>query len=74
MGPDPGLERASSRSVGPTPLATIKRDGLPQLSTVNFTFDPAADVARISLVDGRAKVHNLRPDPRASIIVTSTDG
>jgi PPOX class probable F420-dependent enzyme len=55
-------------------LATLKRDGRPQISTVSFTFDPATATARISVVDGRAKVHNLRRDPRASIYVTSTDG
>jgi PPOX class probable F420-dependent enzyme len=70
---DPNLVAlASARNIGT--LATIKRDGRPQLSTVNFTFDPASAMVRISLVDGRAKVHNLRRDPRASIIVTSTDG
>ena len=70
---DPDLVAlASARNIGA--LATIKRDGRPQLSTVNFTFDPAAAMARISVVDGRAKVHNLRRDPRASVFVSSTDG
>lgn len=63
---------ASSRNIGA--LATIKRDGRPQLSTVNFAFDPAASLLRISVVDARAKVHNLRRDPRASVYVTSHDG
>ena len=63
---------ASARNIGA--LATIKRDGRPQLSTVNFTFDPVATVVRMSVVDGRAKVHNLRRDPRASVFVTSADG
>ncbi len=70
---DPNLVAlASARNIGA--LATIKRDGRPQLSTVNFRFDPAAAMARISVVDGRAKVHNLRRDPRASVFVTSADG
>jgi len=70
---DPNLiALASARNIGA--LATVKRDGRPQLSTVNFTFDPAAAVVRISVVDGRAKVHNLRRDPRASLFVTSKDG
>jgi PPOX class probable F420-dependent enzyme len=70
---DPNLVAlASSRNIGT--LATIKRDGRPQLSTVNFTFAPVTALARISVVDGSAKVHNLRRDPRASICVTSTDG
>jgi PPOX class probable F420-dependent enzyme len=63
---------ASRRNLGA--LATIKRDGRPQLSTVAFAFDPAAGMARISVVDSRAKVHNLRRDPRASLFVSSTDG
>ena len=70
---DPNLVAlATARNLGA--LVTIKRDGRPQLSTVNFRFDPAAAMARISVVDGRAKVHNLRRDPRASIYVTSADG
>lgn len=73
MAMDPNLVAlASARNIGA--LATIKRDGRPQLSTVAFTFDAAAATARISVVDGRAKVHNLRRDPRASLHVTSTDG
>jgi PPOX class probable F420-dependent enzyme len=31
-------------------------------------------MARISVVDDRAKVHNLRRDPRASLFVASPDG
>ena len=50
----------SARNIGT--LATIKRDGRPQLSMVNFTFDPAAAVVRISVVDGRAK--SAQPAPR----------
>jgi PPOX class probable F420-dependent enzyme len=63
---------ASVRNIGA--LATMKRDGRPQLSSVNFTLDPATAMARISMVDGRAMVHNLRRDPRASIFVSSPDG
>ena len=63
---------ASGRNIGA--LATIKRDGRPQLSTVNFTIDPATAIARISVMDGRAKVQNLRRDPRASVFVSSPDG
>ena len=70
---DPTLAAlASARNIGA--LVTIKRDGRPQLSTVSFTFDPVAALVRISVVDGRAKVHNLRRDPRASVYVTSADG
>jgi PPOX class probable F420-dependent enzyme len=70
---DPGLAAlASARNIGA--LATIKRDGRPQLSTVSFTFNPETEIVRISVVEGGAKVHNLRRDPRASVYVTSTDG
>ncbi|MEO5983623.1 MAG: PPOX class F420-dependent oxidoreductase [Pedococcus sp.] len=58
-------------------LAALKRDGRPQLSMVNYAFDPQGDggpTARVSVVDGRAKVANLRRDPRASLLVTSPDG
>ena len=58
-------------------LAALKRDGRPQLSVVNYAFDPAAQdgpLVRVSVVDGRAKVANLRRDPRASLLVTSGDG
>jgi PPOX class probable F420-dependent enzyme len=70
---DPNLVAlAAERNIGA--LATMKRDGRPQLSAVNFTLDLATAVARISVLDGRAKVHNLRRDPRASLFVTSPDG
>ena len=70
---DPSLiALVSARNIGA--LATIKCDGRPQLSTVNFALDPDRGLARISVVDGGAKVHNLRRDPRASIFVGSPDG
>jgi PPOX class probable F420-dependent enzyme len=73
MALDPNLlTLTSARNIGA--LATIKRDGRPQLSTVNYTLDPATSMARISVIDGRAKVQNLRRDPRASIFVGSPDG
>ncbi|MEU4480870.1 PPOX class F420-dependent oxidoreductase [Micromonospora sp. NPDC023966] len=55
-------------------LATLKRDGRPQLSTVVFSFDREAGLIRISVTDGRAKTANLRRDPRASFHVSSEDG
>jgi PPOX class probable F420-dependent enzyme len=55
-------------------LATIKRDGRPQLSNVVHTFDRDGDLIRISVTDGRAKTANLRRDPRASYHVSSDDG
>lgn len=55
-------------------LAVLKRDGRPQISTVSYGWYPAESLVRISTVDGRAKVANLRRDPRASLYVTSANG
>jgi len=55
-------------------LATIKRDGRPQLSTINYHFDSVRSLVRISVIDQRAKVRNLRRDSRASLHVASPDG
>ncbi|MET8267836.1 PPOX class F420-dependent oxidoreductase [Micromonospora arida] len=75
--PDDGTQQALSdlvagRSMGV--LATIKRDGRPQLSTVLYSFDRDAGLIRVSVTDGRAKTANLRRDPRASFHVSSEDG
>jgi PPOX class probable F420-dependent enzyme len=66
------LALTSARNIGA--LATIKIDGRPRLSTVNFTLDPTTTTARISVIDGLATVKNLCLDPRASIFVGSPDG
>ena len=58
------LALVRQRSVGA--LATLKRDGRPQLSNVSYTFDAQRDLLRASVTDDRAKVRNLRRDPRAS--------
>jgi PPOX class probable F420-dependent enzyme len=55
-------------------LATIKANGLPQLSPVTPFYDRQADVVQVSMTDGRAKTANLRRDPRAALEVTSADG
>lgn len=55
-------------------LATIKANGLPQLSPVTPYFDVDAGVIYVSMTDGRAKTANLRRDPRAALEVTSADG
>lgn len=55
-------------------LATLRRDGPAQLSTVLYQYDPAAGLIRISATDNRAKVVNLRRDPRASFHVSSGAG
>ncbi|MFG1653559.1 PPOX class F420-dependent oxidoreductase [Micromonospora sp. NPDC049275] len=62
----------AGRSMGV--LATLKRDGRPQLSTVVYAHDRAAGLIRVSVTDGRAKTANLRRDPRASFHVGSEDG
>jgi PPOX class probable F420-dependent enzyme len=55
-------------------LATIKSNGLPQLSPVTPSYDTDADVIYVSITEGRAKTANLRRDPRAALEVTSGDG
>lgn len=55
-------------------LATIKRDGRPQLSPVLPFYDRPASVIHVSITEGRAKTANLRRDPRATLEVTSPDG
>lgn len=55
-------------------LATIRGSGVPQLSTISYSFDPRERCFRISVTGDRAKVANLRRDPRASIHVSSSDG
>lgn len=55
-------------------LATIKRDGRPQLSNVAYHFDSRTLTISVSITEPRAKTRNLRRDPRASIHVSSDDG
>jgi len=55
-------------------LATIKRDGRPQLSNVSYYFDPRSFAISVSITEPRAKTRNLRRDGRASIYVRSDDG
>jgi PPOX class probable F420-dependent enzyme len=55
-------------------LATIKANGLPQLSPVTPFYDRDASVIYVSMTEGRAKTANLRRDPRAALEVTSSDG
>jgi PPOX class probable F420-dependent enzyme len=66
----PDLLNSEHRGV----LVTIKRDGRPQLSNVDYTYDTATRVLRFSVTDGRAKTVNLRRDPRASFHVTTAEG
>ena len=63
-----GLIGSTGRGV----LVTLKRDGRPQLSNVDYV---AADGRiRLSTTADRAKVANLRRDPRASFYVSSAGG
>lgn len=55
-------------------LATIKRDGRPQLSNVTHHFDAGTGRILVSITEDRAKTRNLRRDPRASFHVSSEDG
>jgi PPOX class probable F420-dependent enzyme len=55
-------------------LATIKRDGRPQLSNVSYWFDKQKLTIQASVTEERAKTRNLRRDQRASIHVSSDDG
>ncbi|MEO3938297.1 PPOX class F420-dependent oxidoreductase [Dermatophilaceae bacterium Soc4.6] len=55
-------------------LTTIKRDGRPQLSQVSYAWSPEHCTLRVSTRASLAKVHNLRRDPRASLLVTDEAG
>lgn len=55
-------------------LATIKRDGRPQLSNVSYYFDARNFAIHVSVTEPLAKTRNLRRDPRASLLVSSDDG
>jgi PPOX class probable F420-dependent enzyme len=55
-------------------LATIKANGLPQLSPVTPFYDRDTEQLLVSMTEGRAKTTNLRRDPRAALEVTSADG
>lgn len=55
-------------------LVTIKRDGRAQVSTTDYTSDPSTRTVRVSTTADRAKVANLRRDPRVSFYVTAGNG
>jgi PPOX class probable F420-dependent enzyme len=54
-------------------LATIKRDGRPQLSNVGYAYDRDADLIRVSVTADRVKTRNLERDPRVTLHVASKD-
>ena len=49
-------------------LATIRRDGRPQLSNILYFLDDDGRI-KVSVTQTRAKTKNLRRDPRASLHV-----
>ncbi|MGY1694790.1 PPOX class F420-dependent oxidoreductase [Geodermatophilus sp. SYSU D00814] len=54
-------------------LATVKRDGRPQLSNVGYAYDPSERLFRVSVTADRAKTRNLQADPRVTLHVSSDD-
>ncbi|GAA3847658.1 PPOX class F420-dependent oxidoreductase [Amycolatopsis tucumanensis] len=66
------LDLVAGRQFGT--LATIRRDGRPQLSTVVYGWYPEEKLIRISSTADRAKVRNLLRDPRAVLHVAAPDG
>ncbi|GAA1872451.1 PPOX class F420-dependent oxidoreductase [Actinomadura bangladeshensis] len=75
-GPKPVGEDELSRILGEqrfAVLATNKKNGHPHVSTVVYTWDPGERVVRISTTAGRAKVKQLRRDPRAALHASSPD-
>ncbi|WP_020673470.1 PPOX class F420-dependent oxidoreductase [Amycolatopsis nigrescens] len=54
-------------------LASNKRNGRPHLTTMAYVWDPAERVLRISTTADRAKVRQLRRDPRAALHVSGGD-
>ncbi|MEA5359591.1 PPOX class F420-dependent oxidoreductase [Amycolatopsis sp., V23-08] len=55
-------------------LATIRRDGRPQLSTITHLYNPETDTITTSITETRAKTKNMRRDPRVTYHVSSEDG
>ncbi len=49
-------------------LATLKRDGMPQLSPVAYLLDDDGEV-KISVTHDRAKTRNIRREPRVAMSV-----
>jgi PPOX class probable F420-dependent enzyme len=54
-------------------LATIRRNGRPQLSNVGYAYDPEQKLFRVSVTADRAKTRNLQADPRVTLHVASKD-
>jgi PPOX class probable F420-dependent enzyme len=54
-------------------LTTLKRDGRPQLSNVNYAYYAEDRLIKVSITGSRAKYRNLQRDPRTSLHVSSPD-
>jgi PPOX class probable F420-dependent enzyme len=54
-------------------LATLRKDGRPQLSNVTYAWYGGEQTIKVSTTDDRAKTRNMRRDPRVSFHVTSGD-
>lgn len=54
-------------------LATVKRSGHPHLTTMAYSWDSGARVARFSTTADRVKAGHLRADPRAALHVQGGD-
>ncbi|MBX9426901.1 pyridoxamine 5'-phosphate oxidase family protein [Streptomyces lateritius] len=54
-------------------LASVKRSGHPHLTTMLYSWDPEARVARFSTTADRVKVAQLRRDPHAALHVRGDD-
>ncbi|MFL6160910.1 MAG: PPOX class F420-dependent oxidoreductase [Jatrophihabitantaceae bacterium] len=65
------LDLLADRNAGV--LVTLKRDGRPQLSNINYAYYPEDRLIKVSITATRAKYRNLRRDPRASLHVSSSD-
>ena len=54
-------------------LATIRRNGRPQLSNVGYAYDPEQQLFRVSVTAARVKTRILAADPRVTLHVASKD-
>jgi PPOX class probable F420-dependent enzyme len=74
MPADQGKLEALFATTGVAALATIKRDGRPQLSNILYHYDKRTRTFSVSITDTRAKTRNMRRDPRVSLFKDSDDG
>jgi PPOX class probable F420-dependent enzyme len=54
-------------------LATLRRDGRPQLSPIAYALDERDGLIKISVTQARAKVANVRRDPRVALDVRADE-